>query len=119
VDVLDMFEEGRTETYSGSLWLYQSTNGVTAPGAVHETIEAAEQALTEYSGLDLDFVREHVEDGIITLATKACEDNINLAVVLRVESGDVVAHAPIPDGWVPEWHPLRKQPQGGGCSTDD
>jgi hypothetical protein len=104
VDILDLFGD-QEESYRASLWLYNSTQGVVSYGGSHDTIEAAEAALVDESGLELTWSRDTIDDGITVLAEKAYSDHINLAVVIRVENGDVVSHAPIVDGWVPEWHP--------------
>lgn len=108
MDIFDLFGD-QDESYRASLWLYDSTQGVTALGAAYDTIEAAEAALVAYSGLELIWSRDTIDNGITVFAEKAYRDKINLAVILRVENGDVVSHAPIVGGWVPEDHPRRRR----------
>jgi len=99
-----MFSD-QPETYRTSLWLWHSTQGVIAPGGTHESREAAQVAMGAYSKLSLDWTVETIDDGITVYAERTYEEHRNLAVITRVENGDVVAHARIPDGWVPEGHP--------------
>lgn len=96
------------ETYSASLWLWDSTKGVIVLGGHRTTIEEAEVAMATYTGLDLTWTREHIEDGTTTYAAKTWERRVNLAVISRVETGDVVSHTPLPKGWLPKDHPRRK-----------
>jgi hypothetical protein len=107
MDAFDMFST-QTETYRTSLWLWQSTQGVVAPGDLHESREDAQAAMETFSELTLEWKVETIDDGTTIYAERTYEENRNLAVVTRVENGDVVSHASVPDGWVHKWHPNRR-----------
>ena len=106
MDAFDLFSD-RPTTYSGSLWLFQSTKGVYVPGGHYDTVEEAEAALATAAKLELSWTHEFIEDGITTFASTVYGRNMNVAVITRLETGDVHSHAPIVDGWVPDWHPSR------------
>jgi hypothetical protein len=100
MNTLDLFGN-EPSTYRGSLWLYQSTQGITALGAQHAAVDSVEEQLREYAQLPLQFVRT------ATTAAQAYKNRINVAVVTQVQSGDVVSKAPIEDGWFPPGDPRR------------
>jgi hypothetical protein len=104
VDAFDIFSEQK-ETYRVSLWLYNSTKGVSCPGGHWDTIDEAETALAAYAEEDLVFHRDTIE--VVAAFREVHSQNINVAVVLRVEMGDVVSRAPVPDGWFPPGDPRR------------
>jgi len=108
VDALDLFTPGgRPTTFRASLWLYGSTQGVVALAGAHESVEAAEAVLAARTGIELTLHREVIEDGIDQLAARMYEAGDSLAVVIRIETGDVHSQAPLPRGWVPDDHPAR------------
>lgn len=107
MNALDLFSD-RPMTYTTSVWLFNTTQGVISFGPHHDTLVAAEEALTTFSDLSLEFLRDVIENGVTTFASEAFDQKKNFAIVLRVETGDVVSRALIPDGWAPLGHPLRR-----------
>jgi len=101
MDTLDLFS-AEPEQFGGSLWLYQSTKGVVAFGPQHETVEAAEDRLRQWTQLPLEFVPAPVTPEAMY------KDRRNVAVVTSHKSGATVSHAPISDNWYPPGDPRRK-----------
>lgn len=101
-----MFSD-QEEHYRGALWLYNTTQGVVAPGGQYETIDEAEATLAAYADEELAFIRETIDNGITTYAQQAYAGAFNVAVITRVENGDVVSRALLPDGWLPPGDPRR------------
>ena len=100
MDTLELF--GPQETYRGCFWLFQSTQGVVGLGGENTRVSDAQFALKKWSGLPLTF-----NEGQLT-ANDAWKNRQNVAVVTGKESGQVVAWAPVPDGWYPPGDPRRK-----------
>ncbi len=93
-DIFDLFGE-QSSTYAAALWLWKTTQGVVhLGGPPHLTVEAAEKALRTHTQHDLAFARDHI--GADVYATTTYEKRVDVAVVLRIETFDVVAFAALP-----------------------
>ncbi len=109
MDVFSIFSDPSNLSYRGSLWLYQRTQGVWVLSGSHTTILDTEQRIREYTGLDLTFVRDRIEEGISRLVAGYHDSRCNLAVVICVETRDVESYAMIPEGWLPSGDPRRTE----------
>lgn len=94
-DIFDMFSPEPT-SYSGSLWLWLSTQGVTLLGGDSKpTIETVEALLRQYTGVtDLVFIRDTLDGD--QFANETFEESVDVAIVIRDSTGDVVSHARLP-----------------------
>ena len=84
------------ESYEGALWLFSGMSGVWGPGGRQGSIAESESALRSYVDVELLFERRFIEHGISRYAATVAEAKENVAVVTRVETGDVVSFAPLP-----------------------
>lgn len=100
MDILDLFGEAppKKESYLGDVWLFKTTGGVRGTGVLHATVEAAEEALRDYTHLPaLQFDSKVVQNGVTHLASKMYQQRRDVAVVVGLESGDVFSTAPLPE----------------------
>jgi hypothetical protein len=95
MDILDLFGS-QGESYDGALWLFSGMAGVWSPGGRHSTVEGVENALRSYVNIELIFDRRLRNDGMTKYAAKVAAAGENIAVVTRVENGDIVSQAPLP-----------------------
>lgn len=98
-DIFDMFAAEPIQ-YTGALWLWRSTQGVSVPGGPPvASIEAAEGVLRTFSQEPgLMFVREHHE--VDEFASATYDEGADLAVVIRESTSDIVSYARLPDGFL-------------------
>ena len=95
---MDIFGE-QGETYDGALWLFSGMSGVWGPGGRHRSIGEAEAALRDYANVELRFERRLIEKGLTKHAAVVAQAKENVAVITRVETGDVVSLAPLPSDY--------------------
>jgi len=100
MDALDLFRS-EPATYRGCLWLYGSTKGVVSLGDLHETVEAAEEALRAYTQEALVF--SPVERDL-SYANEVYKARWNRALVIR-DSDAIESEAELPASWFPPGHP--------------
>ncbi len=87
--------------FSPCLWLWDSTQGIVAPAGRFASAGDAEDHLSSYTGLDLEWCRDVHLPSTDDFAKLTWDLGENVAVVVRDTSDEVAAYALLPHGWVP------------------